>query len=720
MRVESLLLLTWLSPFAGTALLLLLRKATWKTKSLVGILSILASALASSYAAYITSSSGEPVRVSYTWVSSLNVTIGVFFDGLSTIMALVVSWLSFLIAVYSYEYMKGEVGETRYWLFFTFFVGSMMLLVLSDNMISMFIGWEGTGLASYSLIGHWFTDEEERFVGEHGRRALGVPMWSEPSHSGLRAIVFTRLGDVGMIVGIATLHALAGTTLLPKLLGASWAAELLGKGILATFLWLLFLGALAKSAQFPFHEWLVTAMTGPTSVSALIHAATMVKAGVYFALRFSPFLVAAYIALQGGIGSQIIQEFLASLAFIGAFTAFMMASMAIVSRELKLILAFSTASQLGYMFLGVAVGTLASGALGGLYAGLSHLMSHAVFKASLFLAAGAVIHAVHSRFIDDMGGLAKGMPLTATAFTLASLSLAGIPPFLGFWTKDEIIHIASETGLIIPTLLAVITAGLTAAYTSRTIARVFLGELHHKAHEASAVMLSPYLILGLTSIILGVLWPWASSSFESLLERSLGGELSVHMLEGHISGTFEATILLVLLTFVAVFYTYVVARIHPYAYVAKNPLLTRIHNFLFDRWYINAAYYRAIVGGFKAASKSLYKYFDTLIVDNLYHRALPKLFQQLVAASRLFDVLVVDNFYHSALPALFRELVTISSRYIEYSWDLLLHNYLVEGFKGLWAEFRRLQTGKASSYLLYLWLGLSLILVSCYILGWLP
>jgi NADH-quinone oxidoreductase subunit L len=691
--MESLLLLAWLSPFIGTLLILLFKSASWRIKSLLGILSILVSALVSSYAAYLFLTQGESIHISYPWVKSLNVSLGAFFDGLSTVMALVVSWLSFLIAVYSYEYMKGEVGETRYWLFFTFFVGSMMLLVLSDNMISMFIGWEGTGLASYALIGHWFTDEEERWVGEPGRRALGVPMWSEPSHSSLRAIVFTRLGDVGMVIGIATLHTLAGTTLLSGLLDAQWATQLLSKGVLPVFLWLLFLGALAKSAQFPFHEWLVTAMTGPTSVSALIHAATMVKAGVYFALRFSPFLVAAYILIQGGIGSTIIEEFLVGLAVIGAFTAFMMATMAIASRELKLVLAFSTASQLGYMFLGVAVGTLAGGAVGGLYAGMSHLMSHAVFKAALFLGAGAVIHAVHSRFIDDMGGLAKEMPFTATAFVLASLSLAGVPPFLGFWTKDEIIHLSSETGLIVPTFLAVITAWMTASYTARMISRVFFGHSHHKAHEVSPVMFTPYLVLGLASIGIGAIWPSISGSFEKMLEHTLGGENSVHMLEGHIPGTFEATIILVLLLFLSVFYIYSIAKKQPYSYISKSPTLMKLHSFLFDRWYINALYYTTIVDGFKETSKALYKYFDTLIVDNFYHKAIPKLFQKLV---------------------------NVTSIYIEHTWDLVLHHYLVEGFKGLWRIFKQLQTGKVSSYLLYLWLGLSLILVSMYILGWFP
>ena len=688
---NMLALLSWLAPYIGSCLVLLLHKASWRAKSLVSILSILVSALVSTQAVLYVTSTGHELHVSTTWVGALSANVSVLFDGLSSLMALVVSWLSFLIAVYSYEYMRGEAGETRYWFFFTFFVGSMMLLVLSDNLVTMLVGWEGTGLASYALIGHWFSDEEERWVGDPGRRALGVPMWFEPSHSGLRALVFTRLGDVGMLVGIATLHTIVGTTLLSDIASGSWAGRLLATGVLPTFLWLLFLGAMAKSAQAPFHEWLVTAMTGPTSVSALIHAATMVKAGVYFLLRFAPILVAA--AAAGA--ASVIADFLGSLALIGALTAFMMATMALVSRELKLILAFSTASQLGYMFLGIAAGTLAGGAVAGLTAGFSHLLSHAIFKAALFLAAGAVIHAVHSRFVDDMGGLARGMRLTAAAFLLAGLSLAGIPPFTGYWTKDEVIHMAAEAGLLVPTLLAVITAGLTACYTARVFSRVFLGKEHGHAHEPGPAMLLPYFALGLASAALGAAWPLLSERLEGLLHHTLGAaavEGTLTHAAHHIPGAVEATLLLAVMLFSATLYAYGWAGARPYSAVSRSPVLSRLHSFLYDRWLLNSLYYRVIVRGFRGLSYALSRYIDAGVVDRLYHRAIPLAFQE--AAKKV-------------------------SSFLEAPWDKLLHVRLVNAFASLWRAFRSLQTGKAPHYIALLWAGAALLLLLL-LLGWLP
>jgi NADH-quinone oxidoreductase subunit L len=678
------LLLAWLGPYIATFMVLILSKASWKAKSIIAITGILSSALASTLGLLELLTGHEP-HLSYTWIKTLGVNVGVYFDGLSTLMALVVSWLSFLIAVYSYEYMRGEGGETRYWIFFTFFVGSMMLLILSDNLLAMFVGWEGTGLASYALIGHWFTDEEERWVGDPGRKALGIPMWFEPSHSGLRALTFTRIGDVGMIFGIATLHTLLGTTLLSEVSKATWASRLFTAGVLPAFLWLLFLGAIAKSAQFPFHEWLVTAMTGPTSVSALIHAATMVKAGVYFLLRFAPFLVAAHLALNAIGAPNIIPSFLESIALLGAFTAFIMATMAIVSRELKLVLAFSTASQLGYMFLGVAAGTLAIGSLGGLSSGFSHLMSHAVFKAALFLAAGAVIHAVHSRFIDDMGGLAASMKLTTIAFLLAALSLSGIPPFAGFWTKDEIIHLTAEDGLVIPTILAVTTAGLTAIYTARVFARVFTGPPKSEhVHEPRPAMLVPYLFLGVLSLLLGLAWPILNTGIEGLLEHTLGVQGQLRLTEHTgISGATEATLTLALGGFLVVLYLYSSKKWTPYPRIQASKLLSSLHGFLYDRWYLNAVYYRTIVAGFQALSSFTSKYIDRGVIDTFYHRVLPASFIALSTSTRL----------------------------IESAYDAILHVKLVNGFKALWSGFKQMQTGRAPHYLIYFWLGFSIILL---------
>jgi len=698
--VEALLL-AWLAPYLGAGLLILMKNRSWKEKSAVAIASILTAALASTLAAWKVIEAGETLRWAVTWVSTLSVDIGVYFDGLSSLMALVVSWLSFLIAVYSYEYMGHEEGQTRYWIFFTFFVGSMMLLVLSDNILTMFIGWEGTGLASYSLIGHWFSDEEEHWVGDPGRRALGKQMWFEPSHSGLRALVFTRLGDVGLLAGIATLHLVTGSTMFKAIADGGWAPTLAQDGVLLFFLWMLFLGAMAKSAQFPFHEWLVTAMTGPTSVSALIHAATMVKAGVYFFLRFAPFLVAAAYVLEHTVpgGAVQIAAFLQWMAIIGGFTAFMLATMALVSRELKLILAFSTASQLGYMFLGAAAGTLVEGGLGGMYIGFSHLASHAIFKATLFLAAGAVIHAVHSRFIDDMGGLWDKMKITAVSFILASLSLAGLPPFMGYWTKDEIIHVSFQGGLLLPAILSWVTAGLTAAYIARAFSRVFFGEKHWRVkepHEPGPYMWAPYLILGTASLVLGLAWPWIGGPMEEVLRGSMGVKALEVELVSKVSAPLvpAATLLLALTGLLATIYLYVVRGADLYAYVERSGFVRALHGFLYDRWYVNSIYYIVFVDGIRELSILLKKYFDSLIVDNFYHRFIP-----------------------SAVMATVR----FTSGTLEKSWDKLLHEYLVAAFKKAWRAFKSMQTGCLSHYISYMWLGISIVIILlCLIMGCKP
>ena len=284
-----------------------------------------------------------------------------------------------------------------------------------------------------------------------------------------------------------------------------WMQTLASKGLLAPLLTIFILGALAKSAQFPFQEWLVTAMTGSTPISALIHAATMVKAGIYLFLRMTPILFTGALALKTSpkifdLAASQLEQFFALIALTGALTAFMLATMALVSDELKLILAYSTASQIGYMFLAAASASLLlhTGALEilaeGLVAELSHLVSHAVFKVALFLVAGWLIHLAHSRFIDQMGGYSK-IKLTALALWLSGLSLSGLPPFSGFSSKEFVIHVALTANTLLG-LAAIVTAGLTAAYTVRVIVRV----LHlppysvrgkHKVEEAPLTMLIP-------------------------------------------------------------------------------------------------------------------------------------------------------------------------------------------------------------------------------------
>ena len=689
-NLEETYLLIWLAPYLGALLIILLKDSSEKVKGLLSVTSILVSSLISTLASVKVVLEHEEINLEYTWIKELGVTIGVNLDPLSALMALIVSWLSFLIAVYSIEYMRGDEGPTRYWFFFTFFVGSMLLLVVSDNMLTMFIGWEGTGLSSYALIGHWFRDQEEKCVGDVGRKALGIPMWFTPSHSGLRALVFTRLGDVGLLLGIGLIQATIGTLSFSQTLlhVNQLTLETIKRGVLLAFLFFYILGALAKSAQFPFHEWLVTAMTGPTSVSALIHAATMVKAGVYFFLRTLPIFVAMS-EIAGEMGVPDVKIFLETIALIGAFTAFMMATMAVVSRELKLILAFSTASQLGYMFLGIAAGGLAGEAGLGLFAGFSHLASHAVFKASLFLAAGAVIHAVHSRFIDDMGQLYRHMKMTFIAFLLAGLSLSGIPPFMGFWSKDAVVAAAEKSGAEIAFILAVVTALLTPAYTFRMIIRVFdyktlKEERHsvHHVHEAGLLMRIPYTLLAFLSLILGLTWPFFEKRLALLFHAPL------HDLEPN-PILLASTVSLALLGIVVSLYIYYFKKLMPFTKVSSSPFLSKLHGFLYDRWYINSLYYRTL-NVILAVDKWLFKNINVRIIDQGYHHIIPKTFLGLSK---------------------------ISDRGIEKMLDKILHEKLVDGALNLSKTFTRIQTGIINHYMLLLWIGVSIILLILFVMG---
>src|SRR5437870_8766423 len=325
-------------------------------------------------------------------------------------LANIVAWISFLIMVYSLQYMKGEFGLTRYWFFMNLFIGNMLLLVLADNLLLMFFGWEGVGLCSYALIGHFYHDEPEHWVGVPGDTALGVPQAFPPSHAGMKAFVMTRIGDIALLIAIFLIFATAGTfnylELETKLAQTgNWASILSGLGLLLPTALLFFGGPIGKSAQFPLQEWLPDAMAGPSSVSALIHAATMVKAGGFLVGRMEPIFYNALLQFS------LVSPFFGTIAWIGAFTAFLAATQATVAREVKKVLAYSTISQIGYMMMALGIAGLSANFIAGYTACLFHVMSYAVFKASMFLAAGWVLHAAESRFMDEMGGLSQVLRL---------------------------------------------------------------------------------------------------------------------------------------------------------------------------------------------------------------------------------------------------------------------------------------------------------------------
>ena len=598
-----------MSGYVASLLVILesLLRTGWRLQAWTGVAGVGVSAAASLLA--LISAEGGTVA-GFDWLPSIGVKFALRVDLVSGIMGLLVAVISFLIAVYSVEYI-GEWGAARYWVFYTFFVASMLLLVYADDLVTFFIGWEGTGLSSWALIGFYYDEREDAWVGDPGRRRLGVPMWFTPTHSALRAIAFTRLGDIAMLIGMGVAYAALGAVSLTILAekGPLLAALVKGAGIIPLWLILFYMGALAKSAQFPFHEWLVTAMTGPTSVSALIHAATMVKAGVYYALRITP-VIAPFLAAHA-LGA----EAYSGLAWLSLITAFMTATMALVARELKLILAYSTASQLSYMLAAVFAAASHNDVGEGVLGGLAHLLSHAVFKASLFLVAGALIHELHSRYIDHMGGLKRFMPLSFISFMLASLSLAAIPPFSGWWSKDEAIEAISAMGHL-ASGVALVTALLTAAYTGRMLFLVFFnGYRGHVAHphEPSWIMVAPYLVLGVASLAMGLTWPW----IKTFLIHAVGVEAVKASPPIVLAGTIASVA-----GMGGTIAYYARKTGLPEASVLRAPTGV-VAGFLYDRWLINSLIYRLIVYPGRNAAIALRR-IDSA-VDEAIHVFLPRI-----------------------------------------------------------------------------------------------
>ncbi|HEU4894930.1 MAG TPA: NADH-quinone oxidoreductase subunit L, partial [Acidimicrobiia bacterium] len=400
--------------------------------------------------------------------SDLVFELGWVVDGLSIMMYFLVNFVGLLVFIYAIGYMKGDVRVPWFFAAFSLFAGAMLILVGAPNMIQLIIGWEGVGLASYFLIGFYWDDLDNVKAGN-------------------KAFMTNKVADIGLFLGVIILGVTLGSFDFAALdLAAIEHNEALA-GVAVVAGLLLFMGAMGKSAQVPFHIWLPDAMAGPTPVSALMHAATMVTAGVYLMARTFP------------LYQNLAQEARPWMVGIGAVTLLAVGLLALVANDIKKVLAYSTVSQLGYMMTAVAAG--------GYTAGMFHLFTHAFFKALLFLGAGSVIHAVHSNNMTDMGGLRKHMPTTFWTFIIGSAALAGIFPLSGFWSKDEILATLDYEGYTLVMWVAVIGAFITAFYMTRAVALTFHGEYkgHGHPHESPRIMTGPLVALAVPSVLFGLL-----------------------------------------------------------------------------------------------------------------------------------------------------------------------------------------------------------------------
>ena len=520
----------------------------------------------------------------YRWigVGGFHVDVAALVDPLSSVMLLVVTVVSFLVHVYSIGYMAHDHGFYRFFAWLPLFVFAMLILVLADNYLLMFVGWEGVGLCSYLLIGFWF----ER---------------PEPAYAAKKAFVMNRIGDWGFTIGMIVTFLVFGSLSFSEVFERVDIAE---QGVLALICIAFFLGATGKSAQLPLYSWLPDAMEGPTPVSALIHAATMVTAGVYLVARSTPLFEAA--------GSV-----LAIVAVVGALTAIFAATIALVQTDIKRVMAYSTVSQLGYMFLALGVGAP--------IAAIFHLATHAFFKALLFLGSGSVIHAMGGeQDMRKMGGLRSKLPTTYWTMLIAGGALAALPPLAGFWSKDEVVGAAFLNGYPLLWAVGVFTGGLTAFYVTRALWLTFHGEprdhhLYDHAHESPRLMTVPLLVLAVGSVLAGFIGFPPEDGF---LHRFLPPAIYPHGHEVHhpeiavIAGLAATSVFAGLVGIFIALSMYARRRPDPAAVRrAAGPL----HRLLANKYYVDELLDRRFVDLSRAFAGASWA-FDAHIVDGIVNR----------------------------------------------------------------------------------------------------
>lgn len=544
--------------------------------------------------------SGGPFEITKNWyvTGKYSIAMGFAADGLTAMMLNVVSIVSFLVHLYSIGYMH---NDSRFWMFFLYlqlFSASMFGLVLSNNYLQLYIFWELVGLCSYLLIGFWY---EKKSAADAAKKAF----------------LTTKIGDAGMLIGIFLLFFNTGSAVFKDVFNFAAGPEV-SQGLITASAILLFCGAIGKSAQFPLHIWLPDAMEGPTPVSALIHAATMVAAGVYLVGRSFPLFSLSAAAMQ-------------VVAVVGAFTAIFAATIAITQNDIKKVLAYSTISQLGYMMFALGMGAYV--------AGMFHLMTHAFFKALLFLGSGSVIHATGTQDIREMGGLFKKMKVTAITFIIGTLALAGFPLTAGFFSKDYILGFAYAQNKYIFFIIGIITAFFTAFYMFRVIFVVFFGnpkkdDIH--AHESPKVMTIPLIILAVLSVVPGYFGAWFIS------ERfSIDKFISFFGFEGQEPLHIIPMVIAVLVGLLGILIAFILYFGKPITNKKISKWIYPLYKLLHNKYYIDEIYGFIIIKPLMKLAEFI-NTFDRVVVDGFVN-FIGKLTVIFSRAVDIFDIKAVDG-----------------------------------------------------------------------------
>ncbi|MGH2673967.1 MAG: NADH-quinone oxidoreductase subunit L [Actinomycetota bacterium] len=558
-------------PLVSFLLIIFLGKRTPLRGAALGILAVGASFVMSLPIFLDFVGGAETVERSVTWfrLGSFELDLGMHIDGLAAMMFVVVTTVSLLVHVYSVGYMAEEPRFTWYFAALSLFTGSMLTLVIANNLFLLLVGWELVGICSYLLIGHFWEEKEN-------------------SDAAIKALITTKTADIPFLFGIFVMAIAAGTANIEEV-----AAAVEGGGISTAMITagalLLFGGAIGKSAQFPLHVWLPDAMAGPTPVSALIHAATMVVAGVYMVGRLFTVFAAS-------------EQALLVVAVIGSITMLIAALLAMVQDDIKRVLAYSTVSQLGYMIAALGIGAHT--------AAFFHLFTHAFFKALLFLCAGSIIHAVHSNNMSKMGGLRKPLPTTFWTFLIGAAALAGIPPLAGFWSKDEIIADAFRQSHEVVWLVAIVTALLTAFYMTRAVWLTFFGAYRGNGHphESPRVMTIPLLVLAGLSVVVGFFGaPFVDGGFRELVR--FGEEVHVAGFDFALAGLSVGLALVGVLIGTALYRTY----------RERDPLtrLGPVYTLIERKYYLDDIYLRGIVRPIQYSVSRFVYWTDQRVLDGI-------------------------------------------------------------------------------------------------------